>query len=349
MFTLLKTYRNASGLTLREVAQHLSVDPSLVNRFETGERLPTESQISVLATVFGVSEKELRVAWLKHKLMRELEGEPYAIEALQQVQEAVVNYQLQTRVSEPLQEKLSAIDRFKEQIAKHRKKSSSRIIEALSLEYTYESNRIEGNTLTLAETELVINKGLTVSGKTMREHLEAINHVEAISFIRELAEAGRSFTERDLLDIHQLVLRGIDPTEAGRYRRVNVMISGASHVPPDAMHMRDEMDDFFRWYRQHESHMHPVAFAAESHLRLVSIHPFIDGNGRTSRLLMNLHLMRHGYPLCIIRGETHSRLSYYQHLDDARTGESTQPFVFFIADILLENSRRLATLLGASR
>jgi Fic family protein len=126
------------------------------------------------------------------------------------------------------------------------------------------------------------------------------------------------------------------------------MISGASHVPPDAMHIRDEMDDFFRWFRQHESHMHPVAFAAEAHLRLVSIHPFIDGNGRTSRLLMNLHLMRHGYPLCIIRGETHSRLSYYQHLDDARTGESTQPFVFFIADILLENSRRLATLLGAS-
>jgi Fic family protein len=109
---------------------------------------------------------------------------------------------------------------------------SAEIIEALHIEYTYDSNRIEGNTLTLRETDLVIHKGLTIGGKPMNEHLEAINHYEAITFIRNLVNSNEAFNKHNLLAIHALILHGLDRDNAGRFRQVPVMISGSQHIPP---------------------------------------------------------------------------------------------------------------------
>lgn len=199
------------------------------------------------------------------------------------------------------------------------------------VEYTYESNRIEGNTLTMQETHLVINKGLTVKGKSLNEHLEAINHQEAIDYIRSMADERTPFNERCLLDIHTLVLHGIGRQHkqyAGRYRQENVTISGSDFVPPSFLHVPERMAAYFAFYEQHQSTIHPVELAAEMHERLVTIHPFVDGNGRTARLVMNLMLLKHGYPVTILSGENARRYQYYDSLEATQTGKDPDKIQF---------------------
>lgn len=189
------------------------------------------------------------------------------------------------------------------------------------IEYTYHSNKIEGNTLTKNETNLVINKGITVSGKTLIEHFEAVNHKEAIDYIRELVENNSDFSKMDLLNIHQLILKSIKPKDAGRYRMQDVEITGSRHMPPPHFLVNDLMEEYFRFYEENKNTIHPVELSAEMHERLVTIHPFIDGNGRTSRLIMNIILLKNGYPITIIDSEERYRQEYYDSLELAQIGK----------------------------
>ncbi|KAA3595859.1 MAG: Fic family protein [Calditrichaeota bacterium] len=198
--------------------------------------------------------------------------------------------------------------------------------EAFDTEYTYDSNRIEGNTLTLQETHLVISKGMTIQGKPLKEHLEVINHKEALDFIKELVREETDFNESVLKQIHNLILRSIDRKNAGAYRNVQVQIVGSKHTPPQPFLLQQLMEDYFKFYEENKSSFHPVIFSAELHERLVTIHPFIDGNGRTSRLVMNLILMRNGFPIANISGEKSERLEYYNALEKANIGESKENF-----------------------
>lgn len=196
--------------------------------------------------------------------------------------------------------------------------------EWLDVELTYTSNAIEGNTLTRMETALVIEKGITVEGKSLQEHLEAINHKKALEEIRKLAKTGHQFIEeRDISNIHGLILKGINDAWAGRYRQVPVRISGSNVVLPNYVKVPSLMKDFMRWL-QSIAGEHPVKIAADAHYKLVSIHPFVDGNGRTSRLLMDLILITHGYPPAIIRKEERRR--YLQSIEEAQMGGSLQKF-----------------------
>lgn len=175
--------------------------------------------------------------------------------------------------------------------------------EWFKVELTYTSNAIEGNTLTRKETALVVEEGITVRGKTLKEHLEAINHADAIDFIQGLVGKKREdISERDVLDIHALILKKIDDENAGRYRNVAVRIHGADVILPNPLKVPELMDAFFVWLHG-ENTDHPVQIAADVHLRFVSIHPFVDGNGRTARLLLNLLLMQAGYPPALVRKE----------------------------------------------
>lgn len=196
--------------------------------------------------------------------------------------------------------------------------------EWLDVELTYTSNAIEGNTLSRMETALVIEKGIMVEGKSLREHLEAINHKRALEEIRELAKKGHQFLEeRDILNIHALILKGIDDTWVGRYRQVAVRISGSNVTLPNYVKVPSLMKDFVRWLQSIQGE-HPVKIAADAHYKLVSIHPWVDGNGRTSRLLMNLILLQHGYLPAIIRKEERRR--YLSSLEEAQLGGSRQRF-----------------------
>lgn len=198
------------------------------------------------------------------------------------------------------------------------------------VELTYTSNAIEGNTLTRKETALVVEKGLTVSGKSLSEHLEATNHAKALCQIMELAHSKTSeLTESMLLDVHAVILRGINDHHAGRYRSVPVRISGSMVVLPNPLKVPDLMGEFIQRITSDKA-SHPVVLAAEAHYQLVTIHPFVDGNGRTARLLMNLILMQHGYPPALIR--TQDRLRYIQSLETAQLGGSKDAFYRLILE-----------------
>lgn len=243
----------------------------------------------------------------------------------------------------PLEALLQELDILKAELSKFRSLDNARIQEALAIEYTYESNRIEGNTLTLQETQLVIEKGLTIGGKPLKEHLEAINHKEAIDFIGELVKQDAVLDERTLKQIHAIILKSIDRENAGVYRKVPVLISGSTHTPPQPYILQKLMEDYFVFYNESKGTLHPVVLAAEMHERLVTIHPFIDGNGRTSRLVMNLILLQHGYPIANIRGDAESRLKYYDALEKSREDNKTA-FIELVAEAVKQTTERLLNL-----
>ena len=217
----------------------------------------------------------------------------------------------------------------------------AKLKEHFDVEWTYHSNAIEGSTLTLAETRLVLLDGLTVGGKSLREHLEAINHKHAIDFVEALAVKVEPLTEHNVRQIHALILRSIDDENAGAYRKGQVYITGSTYVPPAAIEVSPLMQELAAWINSaRAAELHPLERAALAHFRLVHIHPFVDGNGRTARLLMNLILIREGYPPAVIRRER--RPEYYDTLDQAHEGD-TDPFVALVAG---EAERSLDIWLG---
>lgn len=348
MKTLIKNAREKKGLKTRELAQLLGIDQALISKFEAGTRKPTKEQVAKIASLLELDYETLMVAWLKEKILYEIGQDDLALKALLVAEEEIryVAKNTAEKVSKTLASILTQIDELKAKLDQYRQFDSYRISQALELEYTFESNRIEGNTMTLRETDLVINEGLTISGKSMREHLEAINHQEAIAFIKDLMNKNTSLIEREVLSIHNLILRGIHPEDAGRYRKVQVMIKGSTHMPPQPFLVAKEMEDYFIWYETNKNKLHPVVLAAEMHERLVTIHPFIDGNGRTSRLVMNLILLQHGYVIANIKGDYDNRMRYYQALETAQTENNKEDFLLFVAQIEKESLERYLDIIG---
>lgn len=219
----------------------------------------------------------------------------------------------------------------KNKIDRHRPLSDAlvrNLEEWFRVELTYTSNSIEGNTLTRRETALVVEKGLTVGGKTLVEHLEATNHAHAIDWVQaQVKRSPQDLCERDILDIHALILKGIDDTHAGYYRSVPVRISGSAVIMPNPLKVPDLMADFAQWFSASHD-LHPIELAAEAHYKLVTIHPFVDGNGRTARLLMNMILLMNGYPAAIIRKR--DRLAYIASLESAQLGASKEAYLDII-------------------
>ena len=201
--------------------------------------------------------------------------------------------------------------------------------EKINLEWTYNSNGIEGNTLTLKETQVVL-EGITIGGKSIKEHLEVINHEKAILFLEDLVKEAKPITEWNIKNIHGLILREIDNKNAGKYREENVTIKGATHIPPDYLKVPELMEKLMLNYESWNKY-HPIIQASLLHGELVKIHPFVDGNGRTSRLVMNLDLMHHGYNPVIIKKK--DRLAYYEYLDKAHITGNYTDFIKLITKL----------------
>jgi Fic family protein len=217
-----------------------------------------------------------------------------------------------------MQHILAALKKKKQLLDVHKPFSldlTTSLREWFKIELTYTSNAIEGNTLSRAETALVVQKGIAVDGKTLREHQEAINHAEAYDWVIERIDRKKhDIFENTILDLHKLILQKIDDTNAGRYRSISVRIAGSTVIMPNAMKVPELMGDFISWL--HTSNDHPLTVAIDAHLKLVSIHPFVDGNGRTARLLMNMLLMQEGYPPAIVRKE--DRKHYIASIEKAQ-------------------------------
>jgi Fic family protein len=203
----------------------------------------------------------------------------------------------------------------------------TRLRQNLDLEWIYNSNAIEGSTLTLQETRLILETGLTIGGKSLREHFEVTNHRDAIAYVEDLVSQAAEITPHHVRQLHKLVLTQIDDEHGGQYRVTPVRIAGADHTPPDAWEIPRLMTEWGDWLAQVGAEQHSVIIAALAHHRLAAIHPFVDGNGRTARLVMNLILMKQGYPPTVI--ERVNRKQYYRVLAHADDGQF-RPLVNFI-------------------
>ncbi|WP_035616169.1 Fic family protein [Haloferula sp. BvORR071] len=240
----------------------------------------------------------------------------------------------------------ATIDQLKATLDQHRPLDPAIVAnlrEDLIVRWTYHSNAIEGNTLTLRETKVAL-EGITIGGKSLREHLEAVNHRDAILLLEDLVREAGPLSEWTIKSLHHLILKGIDDDNAGRYRSVNVRIAGAEHLPPDQVVVPELMERFIAWYQDEATDLHPVERAARVHSDFVKIHPFADGNGRTSRLLMNLELLKAGYPAAVLPVER--RLDYYAALDRDHVHGDPGPFLDLISDIVKESFRPYFHALG---
>ena len=199
---------------------------------------------------------------------------------------------------------------------------------------TWSSNAIEGNTLTESETKVVIEDGLTIGGKPLRDHLEAQGHAEAFEYMLDLADK-KEITENDILMLHRLFYRKIDDTNAGVYRKSQVFISGSKYPLPGPDKVPQMMKDIVQKIADIREKEHPVAAAAKAHLEFVFVHPFVDGNGRVARLIMNLVLIQSGYNIALISPA--SRAEYISLIEAAHKDDSD--FINFICSSVIETQK----------
>ncbi len=331
----LKDYIKQKGIKIIDLAHSLKLDPSFLSRAFSGQRKLQAVQIKKLAILIDMPLEELQAHFLALEVQKILQPYPKLVNKVFTLTEERIAYlsgkQRNQKVQLPpkLEALLVTLSELQQQWQAQKPLESSQLQKLQSyfnLAYTYESNRIEGNTLSLQETNLVVNEGITIGGKTLQEHLEAINHQEAIHFIEQLVVNLQTFNKSVLLQLHRLILMGIDTKNAGVYRTVEVRISGSKHIPPSPLLLNDLMDGYFEFYELNKRTMHPVLLAAEMHERLVTIHPFIDGNGRTARLVMNLVLLQNGYTLVNIKGNLKNRLKYYQALEQVQLNHEHTEF-----------------------
>lgn len=236
-------------------------------------------------------------------------------------------------ISGDLQDKLIQCEKYQQELWSYRPLSPE-TLDSLKEYYrigtTFSSNAIEGNSLTESETKVIIENGLTIEGKPLRDIYEAVGHAKAYDYLYELSH-NEPITEEIICNIHRLFYQKIDDEKAGKYRKVPVFISGSKHAVAPIAEISKRMKQLVQWYNNNESKLHPIVLAAEFHKRFVFIHPFIDGNGRVARLLMNLSLMRNDYNIAIIPAVT--RAEYIDVLEKAHNDDNI--FTSFIADRIM--------------
>lgn len=215
-------------------------------------------------------------------------------------------------------------------------------LKAFSIEYTHNSTAIEGNTLTLIQTKTVIEDGISIGGKMLREIYEVLNHEKAFKYVRKCIEENKELDENIIKDIHAITMENI--MTGGIYRNVDVYISGAQHTPPSPNEMYRQIKMFYNDLSSNT--LNPIELAAWTHAEFVKIHPFTDGNGRTSRLIMNYQLMKNGYlPISIDKKD---RLSYYEALEEYAVNNNLTPFADMIASLEEQQLQRCIDMTGNS-
>ena len=286
--------------------------------------------VAYFAQQWGISERRVRVLCQEGKIEGVLHnGRAWQIpaDAQKPIDGRAVRYQ---RNNSAFAELLAGVDKLKKELDKRRPLTQSelqRLRDEFLIEYTYHSNAIEGNTLTLQETALVL-EGITVDQKPLKDHLEAVGHRDAFLYVQELVKDKVPFSEYIIKQIHTLVLMD-RPEDRGKFRRIPVRIMGAYHVPPEPFLVAEQLEALVAEFAEQKK-MHPIERAALFHLKFEGIHPFVDGNGRTGRLIMNLMLMQAGYPPINVKYSDRKR--YYEAFDTYYRDGSCAAMVELIAE-----------------
>jgi cell filamentation protein, protein adenylyltransferase len=240
--------------------------------------------------------------------------------------------------------RIADADKLRQEINQHRplkREVLKQLREYFRIGLTWTSNALEGNSLTETETKVVIEDGITIGGKLLKDHYEAIGHAEAFDHLNTLVKR-TDFAECDILKLHKLFYYRIDQTNAGRYRKQNIVVTGTDFVFPPPSELKKRMSAFAEQIPQLRATLHPIEFAATLHNRLVTIHPFVDGNGRIARLLMNLALLQEGYSVTII-----PPILRNNYLTAVRPGNDGNhgPFVTLLSNMVWESQRDYLRLL----
>lgn len=332
MKSLLKNAREKKGLKTRELAQLAGIDQALISKFESGTRKPTKDQVTKLAQLLEIDYETLMVAWLKEKILYEIGDDEFALKALLLVEQEIQKNkkEIDSAILSSNQIILDEIEILKNQLQSFNHFELRQISKTLELEFIFNSILLNGNSLTLEETKSVINDGITISEKSMEEHLEAINFHETLNYIKDLAQKKITLSEKELLSIHNLIFKGIKIENTGKYKN-------------DPLILR-EMNLLINWYETHKNNLHPLILASEIHLRIIDISPFENGNLQIAYIMMNWILIQNNYIFTSSETDKTSLDDYFSILEEYKIKNDKSIFINYILKTEKENLTRAIQL-----
>ncbi|KFF04420.1 helix-turn-helix domain-containing protein [Flavobacterium reichenbachii] len=332
MKSLLKNAREQKGLKTREVSQMLGIDQALISKFESGTRKPTREQISKLSQLLEIDYESLMTAWLKEKILYEIGNEEFALKALLLAEQEIQNNskQINTILLTSIQGILDEIDTLKNQMESFNHFELRQISKTLELEFIFKNIYFNSNSLTLEETKSVINDGLTIAGKSMQEHMEAINFHETILYIKDLVQKKTALNEKEFLFVHHLIFKGTSANSSGKFKNDTLIVR--------------EMNLLFNWYETHKNNLHPIILASETYLKILDINPFENGNIQMATLILNWILLQNNYTYISVKADIKSVNEYFSVLEESKNQNDTFIFINYILELEKENLYRALEL-----
>ncbi|KAF2331358.1 helix-turn-helix domain-containing protein [Flavobacterium daemonense] len=330
MKSLLKNAREQKGLKTRELAQMAEIDQALISKFESGTRKPTRDQIIKLAQLLEIDYETLMIAWLKEKILFEIGDEEFALKALLLAEQEIQNNSKKNNsvLLSSVQIVLDEIEILKNKIQSLNHFELRQISKTLELNFVFNSIQLNESPLTFEETKSIINDGLTIAGKSIQNHLEAINFQEATLFIKDLNQKKIHVNEKDFLALHSLIFKGIEVEHLGKYK-------------DDSLVAR-EMSLFFNWYESNKNNLHPIILASEANLKILEISPFAKGNLQMANLILNWILLQNNYTYASI--EINNIKEYFSALEESQIKNDKSVFVNYILRIEKENLKQALDL-----
>ncbi|TDW51982.1 Fic/DOC family protein [Flavobacterium sp. 270] len=334
MKNLLRNARENKGFKTRELAQLSNIDQALISKFESGTRKPTKDQITQLAQLLEIDYETLMIAWLKEKILYEIGDEEFALKALLLAEQEIQNRRkkINSVILSSLQSVLDEIETLKNQIQSFDHFELRQVSKTLELEFIHQSISLTGNSFTLEETKSVINDGLTISDRTMQEHLEAINFQEAVAYIKNLINKKTGVNEKEFLTLHNLILKGITSENPGKYKNDPLIIR--------------EMNLFFNWVETHKNSLHPIILASESYLKLLEIKPFENRNKQMANLIFNWILLQHDYIYTTFNKNNDALNEYSTVIKEYQNKNDKSIFTNYILRLEKENLSRAIKLVS---
>ncbi|MBS7253441.1 helix-turn-helix domain-containing protein [Flavobacterium branchiicola] len=332
MKLLLKNAREKKGFKTRELAQLAGIDQALISKFESGSRKPTKDQVIKLSQLLEIDYETLMVTWLKEKILYEIGDDEFALKALILVEQEIQNHkkEINSNLQSSYQIILNEIEVLKNNIQSFNHFELRQITKTLELEFIFNNIHLNGNSLTLEETKSVINDGLTISGKSMKEHLEAVNFQEAITYVKDLGQKKITLNEKEIFSIHNIIFKGIQSENLGKFKNDPATVN--------------EMRLFLNWYETNKNSIHPIILASEVHLRILNINPFENGTLQIANLILNWILLMNNYVYISITANKNNIDEYFSIIEEYKIKNEKSVFINYILKIEKENQLRALQL-----
>lgn len=332
MKNILRAARENKGIKTRELSKMVKVDQALISKFESGTRRPTKDQLLKLASTLDIELTPLLISWLKEKILHEISNEEFALEALKETQEELTMKLAEESksINDLFEKDLQLIEELK--IVAHQLgvANNVKLQDNFIITYVFESNSLDGNSLSKIETELILNEGQSIAGKSMHEHLAVINHQEALRYTHKIAQSKELLTVAIIIEIHQLLFRGINPKEAGTFRTTVISIKDDLFSPSKPENIETDLESLLLWLNENKNDLHPVILASAFKIKFVSLQSFKQGTAKIARLLTNLILLQNDLTPIIYKSDSDSKKTYLSALMASIQDQNNSSFTTFL-------------------